>query len=237
MQPEQADELRKAFDAQAIGVLPRIWCKRCGELSREHRPCPEHQRRKCAECGNTITNAHFHLPYVGHAFVTERLLQVDPSWTWEPLAINTATGLPAIDDKGGLWIKLTVCGVTRLGYGHADGKGGGNAVKQAIGNAIRNGAMRFGVALDLWKGRPEVIDAPATARPAKANPKPSDAEAAGLRRTIAAAGHQRGYTPEQLAEQFAQWNRGGDIGKASPALLSEFLLAVKKLPVRKDGAS
>lgn len=59
-------------------------------------------------------------------------------------------GLPAFDRNGGLWISLTVCGVTRFGYGDADGKTGGNAVKEAIGDALRNAAMRFGAALDLW---------------------------------------------------------------------------------------
>ena len=38
----------------------------------------------------------------------------------------------------------TVCGVTRIGVG--DGK----SMKELIGDAIRNAAMRFGVALDLW---------------------------------------------------------------------------------------
>jgi hypothetical protein len=83
------------------------------------------------------------LDYVGHAATTDRLLQVDPSWTWEPLAVD-AQGLPAVDQAGNLWIKLTVCGVTRLGVG--DGKN----MKERIGDAIRNAAMRFGVALDLW---------------------------------------------------------------------------------------
>ena len=81
--------------------------------------------------------------------MTDRLLDVDPTWCWEPLSLNEA-GLPATDHNGGLWIRLTVCGVTRLGYGDADGKQGGNAVKEAIGDAIRNAAMRFGAALDLW---------------------------------------------------------------------------------------
>jgi hypothetical protein len=49
-----------------------------------------------------------------------------------------------------MWIRLTVCGVTRLGYGAADGKQGGDAVKEIIGDALRNAAMRFGAALDLW---------------------------------------------------------------------------------------
>lgn len=83
------------------------------------------------------------LDYVGHAAVTDRLLSVDEEWTWEPLAY-TETGLPAYDNAGGLWIKLTVGGVTRLGYGD------GPDPKQRIGDALRNAAMRFGVALTLW---------------------------------------------------------------------------------------
>lgn len=89
------------------------------------------------------------LDYVGHAATTDRLLEVDPEWTWEPLALD-AHGLPAFDSNGGLWVRMTVCGVTRLGYGDSAGKKGPNAVKEAIGDAIRNAAMRFGVALDLW---------------------------------------------------------------------------------------
>lgn len=83
------------------------------------------------------------LDYVGHAAVTDRLLTVDPNWSWEPFALGS-DGLPALDRSGNLWIRLTVCGVTRVGVG--DGK---NA-KEVIGDAIRNAAMRFGVALDLW---------------------------------------------------------------------------------------
>jgi hypothetical protein len=47
------------------------------------------------------------LDYVGHAAVTGRLLSVDPQWSWEPLATGEH-GLPLYDDRGGLWIKLTV---------------------------------------------------------------------------------------------------------------------------------
>jgi hypothetical protein len=62
----------------------------------------------------------------------------------------TPIGTPLLDGNGGMWIKMTVCGVTRLGYGHADGKSGGDAIKETIGDAMRNAAMRFGAALDLW---------------------------------------------------------------------------------------
>ena len=83
------------------------------------------------------------LDYVGHAAVTDRLLAVDPYWSWEPMALDQF-GSPQCDRDGNLWIKLTICGVTRLGVG--DGK----SMKERVGDAIRNAAMRFGVALDLW---------------------------------------------------------------------------------------
>src|SRR6059058_5236719 len=83
------------------------------------------------------------LDYVGHAAVTDRLLAVDPHWSWEPVAFDE-NGLPAFDARKNLWIRLTICGVTRYGVGD------GASVKECIGDAIRNAAMRFGVALDLW---------------------------------------------------------------------------------------
>jgi hypothetical protein len=81
--------------------------------------------------------------------VTRRLLEVDPEWNWEPLSFDDQ-GLPLFDERGGLWIKLTVCGVTRIGYGEPQGSDTYDRIKGAIGNAIRVAAMRFGVALDLW---------------------------------------------------------------------------------------
>lgn len=104
---------------------------------------------KCELCGGAHHKDATHLDYVGHAALTDRLLDVDTEWSWEPLAFNSE-GLPAFDRNGGLWIKLTVNGVTRLGYGGADGKQGTDAVKEIIGDALRNAAMRFGAALDLW---------------------------------------------------------------------------------------
>ncbi len=103
----------------------------------------------CKECGGHHHKDAVHLDYVGHAALTHRLLDTDPEWYWEPVAFGQ-DGLPALDRNGGLWIRLTVLGVTRLGYGDADGKQGGNAIKEAIGDALRNAAMRFGAALDLW---------------------------------------------------------------------------------------
>lgn len=106
-------------------------------------PFPAHQISQLPKGGIMLS-------YVGHAALTDRLLDADPCWNWEPLHIDPATGLPALDAIGGLWIKLTVCGVTRLGYGDAGEKKGCNAMKERIGDALRNAAMRFGAALDLW---------------------------------------------------------------------------------------
>jgi hypothetical protein len=86
--------------------------------------------------------------------VTARLLECDPQWSWEPLATDD-TGRPLFDrdDAGrpvGLWIRLTVGGVTRLGYGDCR-PDAPSPIKELIGDAIRNASMRYGVALDLWK--------------------------------------------------------------------------------------
>jgi hypothetical protein len=128
--------LREPFPANQISKLPKPFKK-------------DAPKGKCAECGGYHGLPAVHLDYVGHAALTDRLLDTDPHWTWEPVAMGQ-DGLPATDRNGGLWIRLTVCGITRLGYGNADGKSGGDAVKEIIGDALRNAAMRFGAALDLW---------------------------------------------------------------------------------------
>lgn len=131
-------DLRKPFEPQQIGKLPR---------------------------------GGIQLDYVGHAAVTDRLLEVDPAWSWEPMGVDEF-GAPKVYETTdnfnkplkGMWIKLTVLGVTRPGFG--DGK----TEKECIGDAIRNAAMRFGVALDLWSKEelhpaPETIDPPAPEEP------------------------------------------------------------------------
>ena len=134
--PTGLNLLREPFPAYQISKLPKPY--------RADSP-----KGKCAECGGYHGLPAAHLDYVGHAALTDRLLDCDPAWDWQPLAF-TPEGLPAMDKLGGMWIKLTVCGQTRLGYGHAGTKAGGDAIKEVIGDALRNAAMRFGAALDLW---------------------------------------------------------------------------------------
>lgn len=141
-------DLRAAFPEEAIGKLPRSTCKDCSD---NRGTCSRHpQKFKCGICGNYHSDSSIHLDFVGHADVTARLLEVDPEWTWRPFTAEEMSALPPVLRDAGLWIHLTVLGVTRPGFGDADGKRGGNAVKECIGDALRNAAMRFGVALDLW---------------------------------------------------------------------------------------
>ncbi|MFD5848313.1 hypothetical protein [Streptomyces chartreusis] len=148
-QIEALHKLREPFAATEIRHLPRVWCGRCKDAPRGQ-SCQNHPLTKCGKCKQKMPNGgHIDLAYVGHAEATNRLLNVDPFWDWEPVAMDER-GLPQPDGYRGLWIRLTVCGMTRLGYGHAGDKTGGDAIKEVIGDAIRNAGMRFGMALDLW---------------------------------------------------------------------------------------
>ena len=144
--------LQQEVPGNLVGKLPKVTCPDCRKKE-NHGQCGKHQKLRCQACDGWLTSAHTHLDYVGHAETTSKLLEADPLWNWEPLTFG-ADGLPAFDADGGLWIKLTVCGVTRLGYGTADNSNGfksrGDIRKEIIGDALRNAAMRFGWALNLW---------------------------------------------------------------------------------------
>lgn len=136
--------LRVPFERNQISKLPKPTKEQTEEVKSDFK-----KGIRCSECGGWHHPKVVHLDYVGHAALTDRLLDVDPNWNWEPMSTNS-DGSPKFDESKGLWIKLTICGVTRIGYGHPDGKSGGDAIKETIGDALRNAAMRFGAALDLW---------------------------------------------------------------------------------------
>lgn len=144
VKPEGLALLRAPFPANQISKLPKPTKAQTDAVKADFK-----KGVRCKMCGAWHHPDVVHLDYVGHAALTDRLLDCDPGWNWEPMAL-APNGAPALDQNGGLWIKLTVCGVSRLGYGHADGKQGGDAIKEVIGDALRNAAMRFGAALDLW---------------------------------------------------------------------------------------
>jgi len=91
------------------------------------------------------------LDYIGHADVTRILLGVDPTWTIEPAAYDEA-GLPARVTIGnmvqaGFW--MTLLGHTRYCVGSVEDRKS-DIGKELLSDAIRNGAMRYGIALSLW---------------------------------------------------------------------------------------
>jgi hypothetical protein len=131
-------KLREPFPADWISKLPKP-TKR------------ENPKGKCNVCGGYHGLPAIHVDYVGHADLTARLLDVDPLWNWQPMAL-TPEGIPLISVVNGtasMWIQLTVCGMTRLGVGTCLANKD-EVQKELIGDALRNAAMRFGAALDLW---------------------------------------------------------------------------------------
>jgi len=217
-------QLREPFTSEQIGKLPKVNCTACSD---KNRTCGDHRKQKCRTCKAYVSTQHIHIDYVGHAHVTERLLNVDPEWSWEPLALS-GQGLPQLDDGGGLWIRLTVGGQTRLGYGHAGQKRGGDAIKEVIGDAIRNAAMRFGVALDLWKK--ETPDPVSERQPQpKEEPPLTPAQRAGhLRGLIAQIGRKEDKDINDIASEFREWSNGTEINSALPELLEKYLQHIQQ---------
>lgn len=136
--------MRLPTPPELIGKLPRP--------TEAQTNCKYEQKRRCGICEGFHHPDVVHLDYVGHAAITNRLLEADINWNWEPLSF-TETGIPRFDESGGLWIKLTIGGQTRLGYGNAAKskyKSIGDREKECIGDALRNAAMRFGSGLEMW---------------------------------------------------------------------------------------
>lgn len=199
--------LREPFADHHISKLPKG--------TKAQNECPPGEKINCKVCGGWHHPKVIHLDYVGHAALTHRLLDADPAWFWEPLAMS-ADGLPVMDNFGGMWIKLTVCGVTRIGYGSAVAKntpdGQANAVKEVIGDALRNAAMRFGAALDLWhKGdlHADEDDAPAgkPARPPAANSGPAQGDISPKARALRLIAGVAGGDAVGAAAAVASWDQ------------------------------
>ncbi len=137
--------LTKPFTPEEIEKLPKQVRKNDEDRGR----CEQGSRYSADGfyCGGWHARS-MHLDYVGHAGITDRLNAADPMWHWEPFALTPA-GTPLLTD-GGMWGRMTVLGVTRIGFGDPGRNSGPNAIKETIGDFIRNAAMRFGVGTYLW---------------------------------------------------------------------------------------
>jgi hypothetical protein len=109
------------------------------------------------------------LDYVGHAAVSDRLNRIAPDWSY------TVDREWHLETTNTFWVRgtMTIGGVSRPEYGDGDDP------KEAIGNFIRRGAMRFGVAIDLWSREElEQSEAPSTEKSrgeaGASGPRPSE---------------------------------------------------------------
>ena len=91
--------LQKPFDPDEVELLPKY----TGPKDANGR-IPRDKYRHCDECGGFHPFPCVHLRYVGHAGITQRLNEVDPTWNWEPAA-KDQNGLPLIAG-GGMWMPV-----------------------------------------------------------------------------------------------------------------------------------
>lgn len=215
--------LRAPFPPHQISKLPKPTKAQTDKVKADFK-----SGVRCKICGTWHHPDVVHLDYVGHAALTDRLLDVDPNWSWEPVADPVGHGFPIV--PGGMWIKLTVEGVSRYGFGCADGKSGGDAIKEVIGDALRNAAMRFGAALDLWhKGDLHVDDVEEAAPVEQAKPVVIDDHQRAHLMTLAeqAGADMKGFC--EFFEIAALPHLPGDRFQQAKAML-EKKLAAKKPP-------
>ena len=123
---------------------------------------------------DTLPKAGMQLRYLSHVWVSRAFSEIDPEWTWAPMSYDDA-GQPVLerDSQGqpvGMWITLTICGTTIPGYGSVD-PGKRDAIKELIGDALRNAGMRRGVAGSLW-----TKEKPSKKAPRKKEPLPAAVE-------------------------------------------------------------
>lgn len=164
------------------------------------------------------------LSYVGHAEITRQLCWVDPLWTWEPLGI--VDGAPAIhihvgktirrDHQGNrqvietsmasMWGRMTVLGCSRVCVGTVEADKP-DRDKELVSDLIKNGAMRFGIALGLWltEDPPQVVQHPASATEKPATARNTDRGTEGPRmasdgqkRFLRTLAGERGYSLPDL---------------------------------------
>ena len=186
------------------------------------------------------------LDFVGHADITRILIEIDPHWRLVPIAWDN--GRPAVNivnDMATMWFELTLLGTSRLAIGTAKA----NAFdldKQLYGDALRNGAMRFGISLNLWtKNEWEDLDhnpTPVKARPTAPASAPEQAPKQAKPKTLTplsqaqidqfnTACEAKGITPKAVAANAGIPEGTPWMESHLPALRSAF----KELASFKDG--
>ena len=127
----------------------------------------------------TLPKGGANLLYMGHAEVTLALIDADPLWTWEPAAIDPATGGPVIATQGNrlvMWGRVTVCGKTMMAVGTCEARKA-DPEKELIGDLLRNAALRFGIGTKLWSKAVDAEPAAPTTNARSSRKRDDDAAA------------------------------------------------------------
>jgi hypothetical protein len=163
----------------------------------------------------TIPRNGINLAYVSHADITRILIEIDPLWSWQPVAWEN--GRPAIHVDNGtatMWATLTLLGKSMIGVGsvRADKQ---DQSKELIGDFLRNAAMRFGIALSLWSKQDWSDNTTITSLPAvqakraeEAKPYVGNHPAKGVPspKVVRDFVQDNEPTPDEVAEIAAQFN-------------------------------
>jgi hypothetical protein len=210
--------------------MPDQQAARLGEVLRNWGNPPK-------ELIDTLPKGGTQLQFLGHAATTRALIESDPLWNWEPVAFNE-DGSPLIKQQGSrlvLWGRLTLHGVSRVCVGTCANTAF-EPEKELLGDLLRNGAMRFGIALNLWAkgdwdlGSPGTVEQ--TAPLPAAVPAPVDASGPGsqppgpdappdLLLVVEAARRQMTAAQKSAVREFMATNDIPSLAKATPEQLEQ----------------
>lgn len=123
--------LRAPFPPEQIGKLPK---------GKERDP-----KSDCGICGGFHGQGMFHLDYIGHAWINERLNEYGGDWVLE-------VGDFMFSDDDLVWVRgtLIIGGVKRHEVGCADPRKT-EWPKMLYSDTLTRCAMRFGIGLALWQ--------------------------------------------------------------------------------------
>lgn len=97
-----------------------------------------------------LPKGNTYLDFVGHADITRILIEIDPHWRLVPIAWeNGRPAMHVVNGMATMWFEMSLLGQARLAIGTAK-ENSPDLDKVLYGDALRNGAMRFGIGLSLW---------------------------------------------------------------------------------------
>ena len=178
------------------------------------------------------------LDFVGHADITRILIEIDPHWRLIPIAWeNGRPAMNVVNDMATMWFELTLLGTSRLAIGSAKSNSP-DLDKILYGDALRNGAMRFGISLNLWSKSESWEDLDHNPAPAKrttgANAKPAApaAEPTDLISKVQITQFVQACGKAGLVAEDVGTHAGVDIHKATVADLDKLRKSFKELAAK-----